>query len=127
MFRPPPQHAGGYTGSKRQTQANEWIDDRVIDFTRVTPTEDAPPEPQQRAAPPSSYDPAKVYAITLGTPAMFAGRMLTPGKQHHMVGYVCTEIAASIIDAVEIGDDPNASAPAREREEPKSERRGWRG
>jgi len=95
-------------GSRRQVGPKEWIDDRVhVMGGPVEPSADSPPElPQARDTPPASYDPTKVYQITLGKGAVHAGRMLSPGKSYRMVGAACTEVSAAIIDAVELGDVP---------------------
>jgi hypothetical protein len=104
--RQPPDNTS--RGSRRQVRPGEWIDDRRIDLDKpASPSEDSPPDlPGTRATPPASYDPAKVYSITLGKPAVFAGRTLAPGKEYQMAGYACAEVSASIIDAVELGDIP---------------------
>ena len=62
-----PQTNGG-KGSRREVRKGEWIDDRVIEIGGPSsPSADTPPElPAQRDAPPGSYDPTKVYSITLG-------------------------------------------------------------
>jgi len=102
------QPGNGGKGSRREVRKGEWVDDRVIEIGGPSsPSKDSPPQEREgRAAPPASYDPLKVYDITLGKPAVFAGRTLAPGKQYKMVGDACTEIAGSVIDAVEIGDVP---------------------
>ena len=104
---PAPEPMNG-NGSVREIRPGEWIDDRrnVIGGP-ASPSKDSPPElPEARDTPPASYDPTKVYQITLGKPAVHAGRTLAPGKTYLIVGASCTEIAASVIDAVEIGDIP---------------------
>ena len=112
----PSQPANG-KGSKREVRKGEWIDDRVINIGGPSsPSEDSPPElPSGRATPPATYDVTKVYQITLGKPAVFAGRMLSPAKLYQMTGEACTTISASIIDAVEVGvipQDPDATPSA---------------
>lgn len=95
-------------GSRRQVGPKEWIDDRVhAPGLNALPSKDSPPElPETRGTPPATYDPTKVYQITLGKGAMHAGRMLSPGKSYQMVGAACTEVSAAIIDAVELGNVP---------------------
>lgn len=96
-------------GSRREIRPGEWIDDRKIQIgAPASPSEDSPPEPPKKNAKavPSSFDPNKVYSVKLNKPVQFAGRMLTPGKDYMMAGYVCTTITASIYDAVEVGDVP---------------------
>jgi hypothetical protein len=65
-----------------------------------------------RDTPPATYDSTKVYSITLGKPAVFAGRVLSPAKTYQMTGDTCTQIttdyAGSIIDAVVLGDIPQS-------------------
>ena len=102
------QPGNGGKGSRREVRKGEWLDDRVINIGGPSSaSEDSPPKDREgRATPPASYDPLKVYGITLGKPAVFAGRTLAPGKQYTMVGAACTAVAASVIDAVEIGDVP---------------------
>jgi hypothetical protein len=94
-------------GSLREVRKGTWIDDRVHIIGRnASPSKDSPPEWGEGRAVPASYDPLKVYQVELGSPAIFCGRTLSPGKQYQMVGDACTEISASIIDAVELGDIP---------------------
>jgi hypothetical protein len=95
-------------GSRRETRPGEWFDDRHIEIGGPSsPSEDSPPEGKAEGrAVPASYDPLKVYSVTLGKPVVFSGRMLSPAKQYQMVGDACTEITANIVDAVEIGDIP---------------------
>jgi len=98
-------------GSKREVRKGEWFDDRVIDIGGPSsPSNDSPPEIEFKTrsgkAVPSSFDPTKVYSVILGKPAMFAGRALAPAKEYMMAGYACTEITASIADAMEVGDIP---------------------
>ena len=115
-FSAPPAAANG-KGSRREVRPGEWIDDRRIEIGGPSsPSEDSPPElPGTKAAPPASYDPAKVYQIQLGKPAVHAGRTLSPGKLYMMNGASCTEISGSVLDAVEMGDvpaDPDAQPSA---------------
>lgn len=96
-------------GSKREVRPGEWIDDRKIQIGGPSSkSKDSPPELKKGSgrALPASYDPAKVYQVQLSMPIPFAGRVLTPGKSYQMAGYVCTEVTAAIIDAVELGDIP---------------------
>lgn len=114
-FTPPAPSDG--KGSRRQVSPGSWIDDRVIvQGGPASPSKDSPPERAEgRAAPPASYNAGKVYQITLGKSAVFAGRTLAPGKEYQMVGAACTEISASVVDAVELGDipvDPDAQPSA---------------
>lgn len=110
---PMPQINGG-KGSRREVRKGEWIDDRVIvQGGPASPSADSPPEPpKQRAAPPATYDQAKVYSIVLGKPAAFAGRVLSPAKTYQMTGATCADVSANypgaIIDAVELGDVPTS-------------------
>ena len=92
----------------------EWIDDRQITLDAPpSPSADSPPEIGDRergvkGTPPATYDQTKVYQIKLGKPATHAGRILSADAENYfMTGAACTECAASIIDAVEIGDIPN--------------------
>jgi hypothetical protein len=97
-------------GSRRQVRPGEWIDDRVIVIDGpASPSDDngRPPlkaEAKPRALP--SFDSTKVYQVTLGKVAVFAGRNLSPGKQYEMVGDVCIELQASICAAIELGTIP---------------------
>lgn len=101
----PPSNNGH--GSRREVRPGEWFDDRHIEVGGPSsPSADSPPEAPAQREIPASYDPAKVYAVQISTPVLFAGRMLTPGKSYQMAGYVCTEVSPSIVDAVEIGDIP---------------------
>ena len=99
---------GGGKGSKRETRPGEWIDDRVIDLnapiepSKETPPE--PPEPSQRVTGGVGDD--KVYNVKLSKPAMYAGRMLSPGKDYVMAGYVVNDVADSVLTIEEIGDLP---------------------
>lgn len=96
-------------GSRREIRPGEWIDDRKIQIGGPSSkSSDLPPEPPKKNAKavPSSFDPNKVYSVNLFKPVMYSGRMLTPGKDYQMAGYVCTEITASIINAVELGAVP---------------------
>ena len=111
----PPQASSSFTqtpsdgkGSRRQVAPGMWIDDRVIvQGGPASPSKDSPPEwPKGKAAPPASYDPTKVYQITLGKGIVYAGRMLAPGKLYEMVGAACTEVSAAVVDAVELGAVP---------------------
>ena len=65
---------------------------------------------KRRDVPPASYDAAKVYQITLGKPAAFCGRVLSPAKSYQMTGDTCTQITTdhpgAIVDAVELGATP---------------------
>ena len=115
-YAQPPAPVNG-NGSRRQTGANEWVDDRRIVLDQpASPSEDTPPEFREaRDTPPASYDPLKVYQITLGKGVVFAGRMLAPGKVYQMTGEACTAVSAAVIDAVELGDipvDPDAQPSA---------------
>jgi hypothetical protein len=113
---PPTSGGGGYVppaaangkGSRREVRPGEWLDDRTINIGGPSsPSKDSPPElPQARGTPPASYDPLKVYAIKIGAPIAFAGRMLSPAKDYQMTGATCTEVSSVIIDAVELGDIP---------------------
>jgi hypothetical protein len=100
-------------GSRREVRKGEWIDDRVIVIGGPSsPSTDSPPElPQRREAPPASYDPATTYSITLGKPAVFCGRVLSPAKIYQMTGDTCTQITTdypgAIIDAVVLGSTPD--------------------
>jgi len=108
-------------GSKRSTRQGEWFDDRVINIGGPSsPSKDSPPEikfnTRSGKAVPASFDPAIVYSVILGKPAVFAGRTLSPAKEYIMAGYACTEIQtaspASIVDAMEVGTipaDPDAT------------------
>jgi len=113
-----PQGGGEFTpadgkGSRREIRPGHWIDDRVHIVDRnALPSKDSPPEWRAGRNVPASYDPLKVYQVELGATAMFCGRALAPGKSYKMVGEACTEISASIVDAVELGDipvDPDAA------------------
>jgi hypothetical protein len=102
----PPQDG---KGSKRQIRPGLWFDDRVHVIGRdASPSKDTPPvwDKKDSRAVPASYDPLKVYEVSLGKPALYCGRTLSPGKTYQMVGDACTEISASIVDAVELGDTP---------------------
>jgi hypothetical protein len=104
----PPQDG---KGSKREIRPGMWFDDRVHVLGRdASPSKDTPPEWERKdsRAVPSSYDPLKVYQVSLGSPAEFCGRTLSPGKTYQMTGDTCTAISASIIDAVELGDIPTS-------------------
>jgi len=110
---PKPAPSNG-NGSRREMRPGEWFDDRrIVIGGPSSPSKDSPPDGKAEGrAVPASYDPLKVYQVTLGKPVVFAGRMLAPGKTFQVVGAACTEITASIIDAVEIGDipvDPDAT------------------
>jgi len=110
----PKQPPSNGNGSRREVRPGEWFDDRRIHIGGPSsPSKDSPPDGKAEGrAVPASYDPLKVYSVTLGKPVVFSGRMLSPAKQYQMVGAACTEITACIIDAVEIGDipvDPNAT------------------
>ena len=112
-----PEPSNG-NGSRREVRPGEWFDDRRIEIGGPSSkSKDSPPDPAKKESRtvPSSYDPLKVYQVKLGKPVIFAGRMLAPGRDYQMVGAACTEITASIIDAVEIGDvpvDPDATPSA---------------
>jgi hypothetical protein len=110
---PKPAPSNG-NGSRREVRPGEWFDDRRIEIGGPSSkSKDSPPDGKAEGrAVPASYDPLKVYQVTLGKPVVFAGRMLAPGKMYQMVGAACAEITACIIDAVEIGDvpvDPDAT------------------
>lgn len=108
-FAPLPTGPADGKGSRREIRQGEWIDDRKIDIGGPSsPSSDSPPELQKKSgkAVPASFDPLKVYSVTINKPVLFAGRMLTPGKSYIMAGYVCTEVKPSIIEAVELGDVP---------------------
>ena len=57
--------------------------------------EDLPPELLNRRGEqfslPASFDPLKVYTVTLGKSVEFAGRWLSPSKEYTMTGATCTE------------------------------------
>lgn len=95
-------------GSRREIRPGEWFDDRrIVIGGPSSPSADSPPEHKADAREvPASYDPLKVYSVTLGKPVVFSGRMLSPAKQYQMTGEACTEITAAIVDAVEVGDVP---------------------
>jgi len=95
-------------GSRREVRAGEWIDDRRIDIGGPSSaSKDSPPElPAPRGVPPATYDVTKVYSIKLGKGVVFAGRMLSPGKEYQMTGEACTTVSAAVIDAVELGTIP---------------------
>jgi hypothetical protein len=100
--------AGG-KGSRREVRPGEWVDDRkIVIGGPSSPSKDSPPESKGKSgkALPASYDPAKVYSVSLGKSAVFCGRTLSPGKQYVMAGYACTEIQPAIVDATEIADIP---------------------
>jgi hypothetical protein len=105
---PPTFESTNGKGSRREVRPGEFIDDRrIVIGGPASPSKDSPPElPGTKGTPPATYDAAKVYEIQLGKTATFAGRLLSPGKTYQMAGYVCTELAAAVIDAVEIGDIP---------------------
>ncbi len=114
---PAPKALPNGNGSRREVRPGEWIDDRRIQIGGPSsPSKDTPPElGKSEREVPASYDPLKVYHVRLGKPVVFAGRMLNPGRSYQMVGSACTEVTASIVDAVEIGDipaDPSASPSA---------------
>lgn len=104
----PPAASAHGKGSRREVRPGEWIDDRVINIDGPSsPSKDSPPElGKSGKAVPASYDPVKAYQVQLGKAVVFAGRMLSPAKTYRMTGEACTEISASIIDAVELGDVP---------------------
>lgn len=106
---PAPEPSDG-KGSRREVRAGEWVDDRKITIGGPSSaSKDSPPELKKGGkALPASYDPAKVYSVKISKPVVFAGRMLTPGKDYTMAGHVCAnpDITPAIIDAVELGDVP---------------------
>jgi len=95
-------------GSRREVRPGEWLDDRrIVIGGPASPSKDSPPElPAVRGTPPASYDVTKVYSIKLGKGIMFAGRMLSPGKEYQMTGEACTTVSSAVIDAVELGSIP---------------------
>jgi len=94
-------------GSRREIRPGEFVDDRrIVIGGPSSPSKDSPPDVREGRNVPASYDPLKVYKVVLGLPAVFAGRTLSPGKSYQMRGDACTEVSASIIDAVELGDIP---------------------
>jgi hypothetical protein len=111
-LQPMPSGPADGKGSRREVRKGEWIDDRVINIGGPSsPSKDSPPElPERRDVPPATYDPLKAYAVVLGKPATFAGRVLSPAKSYTMTGDTCTEITTNhpgaIIDVVEMGDIP---------------------
>jgi hypothetical protein len=113
-FTPETQPPHNGKGSRREVRKGEWFDDRVIEIGGpASPSSDTPPDVVEgRDTPPASYDPVKVYSITLGKPATFAGRVLSPAKSYQMTGDTCTTINAdfpgAIIDAVVLGDIPQS-------------------
>ena len=85
-------------GSRREVRPGEWVDDRVIDHSlKASPSKDSPPELKRGEGRevPASYDPAKVYQVTLAKPVVYSGRMLSPAKLYQMIGEACTEINAT--------------------------------
>jgi len=108
----PPRVVAGETGrngngSLREVRAGEFVDDRRIEIGGpASPSKDSPPDVRTGRSVPASYDPLKAYQVVLGMTAVFAGRTLSPGKTYQMTGDTCTEVSASIIDAVELGAVP---------------------
>jgi len=104
---PKPAPSNG-NGSRREIRPGEWFDDRrIVIGGPSSPSKDTPPElSKEGRAVPASYDPLKVYSVTLGKSVVFSGRTLSPAKKYMMTGEACTEITAAISDAVEVGDIP---------------------
>lgn len=103
-------------GSRRQIRPGEWVDDRVINIGGpASPSSVDDPSPEwkksDRALP--TFDPAKVYQVTLGKSCIFAGRVLSPSMSFQMTGDTCLDpnVQPCIVDAVELGpvpQDPDA-------------------
>ena len=107
-------------GSLRKMGHGEWIDDRVITIDGPpSKSADTPPlTPAERGSKPTTYDPTKVYAVTLFKPAVHAGRILSPAKEYLVAGHACPDMDASIVDAIEVGDIPQEPvAPSSKRQE----------
>jgi len=103
----------GGKGSRREIRPGEWIDDRVIDVgsMKASPSKDSPPVIESRTIP-ATFDPLKVYAVTLSRSVEIDGRWRSPSASYEMVGAVAEANRAAIADAVELGDipvDPDAA------------------
>ena len=98
----------GGKGSRREIRPGEWIDDRVIDIgsMKASPSEGVIPVfPEQRAIP-ATFDPLKVYAVTLARSVQIDGLWRSPSASYEMVGAVAEANRADIADATELGDIP---------------------
>jgi hypothetical protein len=95
-------------GSRRQVRPGEWVDDRVIKIGGpASPSEGKPPELRKGKALPT-FDPGKIYNVTLAEACVFAGRTLTPANVFYMTGDTCLDpgVNPHIADAVVYEDIP---------------------
>jgi hypothetical protein len=95
-------------GSRREVRPGEWVDDRVIIIGGpASPSEGTPPDLRKGKALPT-FDPGKIYHVTLGQACVFAGRTLTPANVFYMTGDTCLDPAVNpcITDAVVYEDIP---------------------
>lgn len=95
-------------GSKRDVRPGEWVDDRIIQIGGpASPSEGKARKlfgADGRALP--TFESGKVYAVKLGKPCMFAGRMLSPSMSFEMTGDTCNDpvVGPCIAEAEYVGD-----------------------